>query len=242
MKLFQLGPTPPFLLICIIGLISQAPVAQAHPQTLAYLEPRSLAASTFIPHTRTDPPGPLSSPDAPAAHGHFGIAADLSTQAVMLPDIAAPRKHLTAWLMNPNLAVTLVGSGILLIFLECNLPGAVLPGALGLLLLLSGVYGLSRLPLRPAGLILLLAASVMLALSASKPSARVLAVIGIPGLIYGLGSLVLQTPTISGVHPAVAFSVGSAVGVYASVLGRIAAMARRNKTIREPEIHLPSPR
>ena len=140
-------------------------------------------------------------------------------------------QRLVARLATPDIAVTLVGAGILLLFVECNLPGAVLPGAAGLLLLLSGLYGLSLQPLRASSIVVLLLAGLALALSPRLPLAGITAVFGVMALIDGLGTLIPATPTHSGVHASVAILTGAAVGLSATLLGRIADRARRNKAI-----------
>ena len=141
------------------------------------------------------------------------------------------RERLIGWLRKPNVAVTVTGAGILLLFVECNLPGAVVPGALGLLFLLSGIYGLTLLPLRLAALMVL--AGAALALLASTLRGGVLSGIcgafGTVGLIYGLGTLVRGS--VAGVDPRVAISVGAAVGLSGLLLGRVARKARRNKAV-----------
>ena len=141
------------------------------------------------------------------------------------------RTHLIEWLTKPDVAVLVLGAGVLLLFLECNLPGAILPGALGLLLALSALFGLHLLPLRPLAIVAVLAGSTLLAVSAHLPLFGAPAVAGTAGLVFGLCTLVLPSANLRGVHPAVGGAVGLTLGVAASVLGRIAARARRNKAI-----------
>lgn len=147
------------------------------------------------------------------------------------------RVRLLLRLASTNVAILLLGLGTLLLFAECNLPGAILPGATGLLLFLSGVFGLTLLPLRPAALLVLVAASASLALSAKLPAFGIPAVLGTIALIGGLLTLVISPP----VHPALAIAVGAAVGIAASLLGRVALQARRNKAIPAPRDRRPRP-
>ncbi len=139
-------------------------------------------------------------------------------------------KRRVAWLATPDVAISLITVGVLLIFFECNLPGAVVPGAVGLLLLLSGVYGLSLLPLRPTALLVLFAAIGSLVLSVRAPLFGLPAVAGTGGLILSLWTL-LPASAASAVHPAIAVSSGLLLGVTASLLGRVALRARRNKAV-----------
>ncbi len=161
------------------------------------------------------------------------LLAHLPLHAAPLSQTPAPnaphtalRQSLTQHLATPDAAVALLGTGALLILLECNLPGAILPGAAGLLLLLSGVYSLSLQHPRPASILLLLASCAALALATRLPVFGIPAASGTAGLTVGLYTLVPS------VHPAIPLAFGLAVGLAASALGRIAWRAHRNKTIR----------
>src|SRR6202034_1239814 len=76
------------------------------------------------------------------------------------------REELLGWLVNPNIALLLLVGGALLIYLEFNTPGTIVPGALGTLMVLLGIFGLDLLPIRYTALLLLLAAMVLLLLEA----------------------------------------------------------------------------
>lgn len=138
--------------------------------------------------------------------------------------------RLIDWLATPDVAISVLCAGVLLIFLECNLPGAILPGAVGLFLLLSGAYGLALLPLRPSALLALLGATAVLALSTRMAILGIPAVAGTCGLMYGFWTLIDQSRAAPRVHPSVAICAGLLLGTSASLLGRVAEQARRNKT------------
>lgn len=138
-------------------------------------------------------------------------------------------QRLVSLLATPDVAVIVLCSGILFIFLECNLPGAIIPGALGSLLLLSSIYGLSLLPLRPAALLALLGACALLALSTRVARRGLSTSAAICGITYGLSALVDQTRSASRVHLPVAVCAGLLLGASASFLGLVAVKARRNK-------------
>src|SRR5512146_1597094 len=53
------------------------------------------------------------------------------------------RDELLAWLVDPNIALLLLVGGALLIYLEFNAPGTIVPGALGTLMVLLGIFGLN---------------------------------------------------------------------------------------------------
>ena len=60
--------------------------------------------------------------------------------------------------MNPDLAVLMLVIGGLLIYLEFNAPGTIVPGALGTLLVLLSLFALNLLPVHYTAVMLLLAA------------------------------------------------------------------------------------
>jgi hypothetical protein len=134
------------------------------------------------------------------------------------------RQTLTHHLASPDTALTLIVAGLLLLLAECNFPGAILPGALGLLLLLSGVFGLSLHPIRPPALIVLLLSSAALAISARLPLFGIPALLGTAGLALSLSTLTTPAP-----HTSVATAVALSIGLATSLLGRIAWIAHRNK-------------
>ena len=74
-------------------------------------------------------------------------------KVVALP--MAPRQHLMRALMNPDLAVLLLTLGGLLILLEINTPGTIVPGAAGVMLVLLSLYALLLMQLRWQGVLLL---------------------------------------------------------------------------------------
>ena len=85
------------------------------------------------------------------------------------------REQLLSKLTNPNLAILLITLGGLLIYLEFNLPGTIVPGTLGAFFVLLGGFGLDLLPLHHTALLLILAALVMIGLEVSFYSHGILA-------------------------------------------------------------------
>ena len=77
-------------------------------------------------------------------------------------DLVQPtlREDLLGWLVNPNIALLLLVGGALLIYLEFNTPGTIVPGALGTLMVLLGIFALNLLPIRFTAVLLLIAALI----------------------------------------------------------------------------------
>src|SRR5579859_4917216 len=81
-------------------------------------------------------------------------------------DVVEPtlRDRVLDRLMNPDLAVLMLVLGGLLIYLEFNVPGTIVPGALGTLLIVMSLFALNLLPVHYTALMLLVAAVVLMLL------------------------------------------------------------------------------
>ena len=136
------------------------------------------------------------------------------------------------WLRNPDFDLLLLLAGLLLVYVECNLPGKVVPGALGLLAMMLELYGLGRLQLAGYALALIAAGLAALALELRTRertrTAGLFAAVGGTMLILGLRRLVI-TPQ---VHLATAIVTGAVFSLVTPLLARIALQARRNKSLR----------
>ena len=141
------------------------------------------------------------------------------------------RDELLGWLVNPNIALLLLVGGALLIYLEFNAPGTIVPGALGTLMVLLAVFGLNLLPIRYTAVLLLLAAMVLLLLEAKFGGHGALAIAGIVCLTFGTLTLVAAPVPEMGISPLVAISVSAAFGAITVFLVRLALIARRRKAL-----------
>ena len=122
------------------------------------------------------------------------------------------RDELLGWLVNPNIALLFLVCGALLIYLEFNSPGTIVPGALGTLMVLLAVFALDLLPIRYTAVLLLLAAVVLLILEAKVGGHGALAIAGILCLTFGTLTLVAAPVPEMGISPWVAISVSVAFG------------------------------
>jgi membrane-bound serine protease (ClpP class) len=134
-------------------------------------------------------------------------------------------------LMNPDLAVLMLVVGGLLIYLEFNAPGTIIPGALGTLLVLLSLFALNLLPVHYTAVMLLLAAAVLMVLEVKFTSHGVLALAGIICLVLGMLTLVAGPVPEMRVHATTAIAAGVAFGLITVFLVRLAVRARRNKSI-----------
>ena len=145
------------------------------------------------------------------------------------------RENILDHLMDPNLAVLILVVGGLLIYLEFNTPGTIIPGALGTLLLVLALFALNLLPVRYTSLMLLVAAFVLMILEAKFASHGVLAGAGIVCLVFGTLTLVAGPIPELRVSVATAVGTGIAFGLITTFLVRIAVHARRNKVLTGPQ-------
>ena len=145
------------------------------------------------------------------------------------------RERLLSKLTNPDIAVLLLVLGGLLIYLEFNVPGTVVPGSLGTLFVLLSLFGLNLLPIRHTAVVLLLAAFALMILEAKFASHGVLAAAGIASLIFGLATLVDGPIPELRVHTGMALGAGLGFGVISFGLAWVAVRARRGKVLTGPQ-------
>jgi membrane-bound serine protease (ClpP class) len=145
------------------------------------------------------------------------------------------RDQLLGWLVDPNIALLFLVGGALLIYLEFNVPGTIVPGALGTLMVLLAIFALNLLPIRYTAVLLLVAAMVFLILEAKFGGHGALAIAGIICLTFGMLTLVAAPVPQMGVSPVVAISISIAFGIITVVLVRLAYRARRRKSILGPD-------
>jgi membrane-bound serine protease (ClpP class) len=139
------------------------------------------------------------------------------------------REEILDRLTDPNLAMLVLMVGGLLIYVEFNTPGTIIPGTLGTILVLLAVFGLNLLPVRYTSVMLLVAAFALLILEAHFATHGVLAAAGILCLVIGALTLVDGPIPELRVHLATALSAGLAFGLITVFLLRLALRARRSK-------------
>jgi membrane-bound serine protease (ClpP class) len=101
-------------------------------------------------------------------------------------------KRILNTLINPNIIVLLMSVGVLGILIELYNPGAILPGTVGVISLIVGLFGLQVLPISAAGLLLMLLAIAFFAAEVFVASGGALALAG--GVAFVIGSLMLFDP------------------------------------------------
>jgi membrane-bound serine protease (ClpP class) len=140
------------------------------------------------------------------------------------------RENLLSWLVNPNIALLLLVGGALLIYLEFNVPGTIVPGALGTLMVLLAIFALGLLPIRYTSVLLMVAALVLLLLEAKFGGHGALAIAGIICLTFGTLTLVAAPVQEMAISPWVALAVSAAFGSITVFLVRLVVRAQRMKS------------
>jgi len=157
------------------------------------------------------------------------------THATIDPLPPSTRERLLTRLTSPDLDVLLLLCGGLLIYLEFNVPGTIVPGALGTLMVLLAIFGLNLLPVQHTAILLLFAALALMVLEAKFASHGVLGAAGVLCLVFGLATLVNGPSPEMRVHFGVAAGAGVGFGVITFGLAWIAVKARRAKRLTGPQ-------
>jgi membrane-bound serine protease (ClpP class) len=139
---------------------------------------------------------------------------------------------MAAWLarlahFSPDVALLVLTLGVLLIYVELNRPGWVVPGAVGLTATLFGVASLARVGVNPGAVALVGTAVVLLGLGLRRRTPLVVPVAATLGLVLGFAQLV-KGPGM-GIRLGMAVGCGMVLGGSTSILTRIARRARSNK-------------
>jgi len=120
----------------------------------------------------------------------------LSGKRVLQTRNARIESHEMSWrqrvldiLSDPNIAYILMLIGIYGIFFELYNPGSILPGVIGGICLILGLYSLQTLPVNYAGVLLIIFAIVLFLLEIKIPSYGILSIGGVVSLV--IGSLML---------------------------------------------------
>jgi membrane-bound serine protease (ClpP class) len=130
-------------------------------------------------------------------------------------------------LVNPTLSFLLLSVGLLGLAIELFSPGAVAPGALGLVSFILGLYGTAQLPVTLAGILLMAAAVALIIAEAHLATHGVLGAAGVIALI-GSGLLLYDTHSSAfDVSVPVVVVAGLVIGGFLALAVAKAVQARR---------------
>jgi membrane-bound serine protease (ClpP class) len=129
--------------------------------------------------------------------------------------------------IDPNIVVLLLSLGALGILIELWNPGLILPGAVGAVSLLLGLFGLQVLPVSWAGVLLMLLALGFFVAEALAPSFGVLALSGAVSFFFGALMLFDPAGEAFRVSVPVALAVGGTLALATAVALAKVTQARR---------------
>jgi len=141
------------------------------------------------------------------------------------------KEQILSFLMDPNISFLILIIGLAAIYAEFNHPGAIIPGVVGMIFVVLAVFALNLLPLRFAGIALLLTAFILFGLEAKFATHGALGIGGIAVMI--LGALLLVDGPIPQlrIRPITAVAVSISFGLLTIFLVNIAVRARRGKVV-----------
>lgn len=141
------------------------------------------------------------------------------------------KEEILGFLINPNTAFLVLIIGALAIYFEFNHPGAVIPGVIGIIFVILAVFALNLLPLRFAGVALIITAFVLFTLEAKFGTHGALGLGGTAVLILGALLLVDGPIPQMRIRLLTAVAVSVPFGLITMFLVDIAVRARRNKVV-----------
>jgi membrane-bound serine protease (ClpP class) len=141
------------------------------------------------------------------------------------------KEQILGFMMDPNIAFLILMIGAAAIYAEFNHPGAVVPGVIGIIFVVLAIFSLNLMPLRFAGVALILTAFVLFALEAKFAAHGALGVGGIAVLILGALLLVDGPIPQMRIRPLTAVAVSIPFGLLTLFLVNIAVRARRGKVV-----------
>lgn len=156
----------------------------------------------------------------------------LRTTGLTLEEVEADwRTRLLAVITNPNVALILMMIGIYGLIFEFMNPGTFVPGTIGGISLLVGLYSLAVLPVTFAGVGLILLGIALIVAEAFAPSFGILGIGGAVALV--LGATILFDTDVPGIE--ISWPVIAAVGItsiaFALIVTRLAITARRHAVV-----------
>lgn len=147
------------------------------------------------------------------------------------------RTKLLATITNPNIAYILLLAGIYGLLFEFWSPGAVVPGVIGGISLLVGLYALNLLPINYAGIGLLLLGVALMTAEAFMPS---FGIVGLGGIVaFIIGSLFLFEGDVPGFQlswKVIATTTALTVGLFVAAIFLIWRAHQRNVTVGDPAL------
>jgi membrane-bound serine protease (ClpP class) len=186
----------------------------------------------LIDYVAKDPADLLKQVDGKTITRFDGRTAVLHTAGAQIVDYQMTLKEqILEFLMDPNITFLILIIGAAAIYFEFNHPGAVIPGVVGLIFVMLAIFALNLLPLRFAGVALLITAFILFISEAKFPTHGALGVGGIAMMILGALLLVDGPIPQMRIRLLTAVAVSIPFGLLTIFLVNIAMRARRSKVV-----------
>ncbi|ASY65565.1 putative membrane-bound ClpP-class protease (plasmid) [Sinorhizobium sojae CCBAU 05684] len=156
----------------------------------------------------------------------------LDTANLAVEDLAPDwRTRLLSVITNPNVALLLMIVGIYGLIFEFLSPGTMVPGTIGGISLLLGLYALAVLPVSYAGIGLIVLGSGLLVGEAHSPSFGVLGIGG--GIALVLGAAILFDTDVPGLQVSWPVLGGVAIAslAFSLIVARLAYLSHRHEVV-----------
>jgi len=205
--------------------------AEAAVRQSVSLSAEDALAAKVIDHVARDVPGLLAQANGRSVNVRGQPWRVDSAGAAIVDTPPDWRTRLLAAITNPSVALILLSVGVYGLLFEFMSPGAVLPGVVGAICLLLGLYGLQLLPINYSGLALIFFGLACMVAEAFLPS---FGVIGFGGVVaFVIGALLLFDSEAPGFGLPLGLVGGVAV-VAALLVGATAHVAMRTR--RRPRV------
>jgi len=160
----------------------------------------------------------------------FGREIEIKTEGYEVVTIGESlREQILKIITNPTVAYLLLMIGFYGIFFELYNPGAVVPGVIGGISLILGLYGLSLISMNWLGLLLIILGILMFVLELITPTFGALAVGGIIALALGSIFLIDPESPYGNLPKSVIFTVVFASALFFLIAGRFGLKAQRKR-------------
>ncbi|OHV79840.1 nodulation protein NfeD [Ensifer sp. LCM 4579] len=156
----------------------------------------------------------------------------LDTSNLAVEDLAPDwRTRLLSVITNPNVALLLMIVGVYGLIFEFLSPGTMVPGTIGGISLLLGLYALAVLPVSYAGIGLIVLGSGLLVGEAHSPSFGVLGIGG--GIALVLGAAILFDTDVPGLQVSWPVLGGIAIAslAFSLIVARLAFLSHRHRVV-----------
>jgi membrane-bound serine protease (ClpP class) len=160
------------------------------------------------------------------------------SEAVLATRDAPILRYETGWrirllsaITSPGVALILMMIGIYGLFFEFNNPGFVVPGVIGAICLILGLYALQQLPLNYAGLGLVMLGIAFMVAEAFMPSFGVLGLGGVAAFVFGAIILIDTEAPGFGIPLALIVSLALISAVTIGGIAGLALKARRRPIV-----------